>query len=67
MVRVEGDLLTGVLDPYLDPDSGVELVTIFRGRLEGDVISGTFASTNQATGDLSTGRWMVQRKPVAAR
>ena len=62
LVMVEGDLLSGVLDPYLDPETGVELVTVFRGRLEGDRITGTFASTNEATGDLSTGRWAVQRK-----
>ena len=62
MVRVEGGFLTGVLDPYFDPDTGAELVTIFRGRLEGDVISGEFASTNQTTGDVSTGRWKVERQ-----
>jgi hypothetical protein len=64
IVRVEGGLLTGVLDPYVDPETGADLVTIFRGRLEGDVISGTYATTNQFTGELSTGRWRVERKAM---
>jgi hypothetical protein len=63
---VQGGLLNGILDPYFDPDTGAELVTVFRGRLEGDVISGEFASTDQATGEVSTGRWRVERKLVKA-
>jgi hypothetical protein len=66
-VRVQGGALSGVLDPYKDPQSGVELVTVFRGRLDGDVITGEFATTNQRTGELSTGLWKVQRKAVKAQ
>jgi hypothetical protein len=66
IVRVEGGYLSGILDPYRDPVSGVVLVTVFRGSLEGDVISGEFATTNQLTGELSTGLWKVKRKGVRA-
>jgi hypothetical protein len=65
-VRVEGGLLSGVLDPYHDPLTGVQLMTIFRGWLEGDVIVGEFAATNPVTGEFSTGRWKVERKAVNA-
>jgi hypothetical protein len=66
-VRVDGGTLSGVLDPYRDPLTGIELLTVFRGSLEGDVITGEFASTNAATGDVGTGRWRVERKPVKAQ
>jgi hypothetical protein len=66
-VRVEDGFLSGVLDPYLDPETGAELVTVFRGRLDGDVITGTFGTTNQATGELTTGLWQVQRKALRAQ
>jgi hypothetical protein len=66
IVSVQEGMLRGVLDPYLDPETGAMLVTIFRGRLEGDVITGEYGSTNQATGELSTGRWRVERKPAKA-
>jgi hypothetical protein len=62
-VRMEGDdLVTGLLDPYLDPDSGLEVVTVFRGRVDGNVISGEYATTIQRTGEVSTGRWRVERR-----
>jgi hypothetical protein len=61
-VRMEGRWVTGVLDPYLDPESGLDVVTIFRGRLEGDRISGEYVTTVRSTGEESTGRWTAHRK-----
>lgn len=66
-VRVQGGTLSGVLDPYRDPRTGVDLFTVFRGSLEGDVITGDFASTDPLTGDVSTGRWRVERKASNAK
>lgn len=61
-VAVEGPEVVGVLESYRDPDCGCQLITTFRGRLQGDVIEGTFESNGDGLHHLpQTGRWRVQR------
>jgi len=60
-VRVSGDQVSGVLEPYQDPECGCVLRTTFSGRLTGDVISGTYESCHYDCGKVVTGEWRVQR------
>jgi hypothetical protein len=62
-VRVSGDEVSGVLDPYRDPDCGCTLSTTFVGILRGDTIEGTFQSNGEGIHHLpSSGRWRVTRR-----
>ena len=62
-VRVAGGEVSGVLDPYRDPECGCKLRTTFRGSLRGDRIEGTFRSEGEGIHHLpSSGRWQVSRK-----
>jgi len=61
-VGVAGGSVRGSLDPYLDPDTGLVLLTSFRGVVRGDSIVGTFESRSERSGVLSTGRWWVARR-----
>jgi hypothetical protein len=63
-VRVSGDSVTGVLEPYSAPDCGCVLTTTFMGRLEGDRIAGTFETRGdpQAPTAQQGGRWSVTRR-----
>lgn len=63
-VHIEGGLISGTLDPYLDPLTGGSLVTTFHGRLDGDRIFGTFVTKNVSTGELSAGEWKAYRKSL---
>lgn len=60
-VRLRGERVSGVMEPYTAPDCGCEVRTVFRGQARGDTISGTFRT--DATG-LRTRRgvWEVYRK-----
>ncbi|HEX6315302.1 MAG TPA: hypothetical protein VFZ73_10610 [Gemmatimonadaceae bacterium] len=61
-VRVDGDMVTGTIDPYRDPDVPCELLTVFRGTLSGDRISGTFRTRRMGyDGAISEGTWWVRR------
>jgi hypothetical protein len=63
-VRVNGSTVSGTIDPYPDPDphGNCELLTVFRGTLAGNRISGTFR-TNHVGHDApaQTGTWWVTR------
>jgi len=61
-VRAMGDSVTGVLDPYEDPECKCTLVTRFAGRLHGDRIAGRYTSMNSETGGVTLGEWNVLRK-----
>lgn len=54
-------LLDGQLDPYWDPDCSCQAVTVFRGRLSGDTLKGTF-DTRLGFGRVATGRWVADRR-----
>lgn len=60
-VRLRGGLLEGRLAPYEDPVCRCPLATTFSGRLEGDVIRGTFETIHPRDGRRETGRWHVRR------
>jgi hypothetical protein len=61
-VRAVGDTVTGVLDPYEDPECKCTLLTRFAGRLRGDRITGRYSTTNVETGVVTGGEWDVHRK-----
>lgn len=64
-VRAADNQLTGVLDPYTDPDCGCLLTTRFVGRLNSDDINGTFTSTGLGVFHGTTrGTWSVRRKTL---
>ena len=60
-VRVEHGHVSGTLDPYADPQTGVRLLTTFSGELSGKTIAGTY-TTRLPSGETQTGRWTVQRR-----
>jgi hypothetical protein len=59
-VRAEGGKVSGVLDPYWDPDCDCEVNTTFVGTIRGDTIEGTFTS-ERGPGRVF-GNWKVSRK-----
>ncbi|MBI4501534.1 MAG: hypothetical protein HY700_10265 [Gemmatimonadetes bacterium] len=62
-VRVAGDSVHGVLDPYRDPDCSCTLRTAFRGRIATDSIVGTFISRRVDRDERpATGEWRVTRQ-----
>jgi hypothetical protein len=62
-VRVQGDEVSGRLDPYRDPVCGCRLLTTFRGRLTGNTLRGRYETYHQESGRTVTGRWQAERKP----
>lgn len=60
-VRLEGDRVSGALDPYLDPECGCRVFTTFEGTLGGDRLRGTFVTRGGPRGPV-TGKWSVRRR-----
>lgn len=60
-VAAEGGGITGMLDPYLDPDCHCRAFTRFRGRQRGDVIEGTYTTRTARSEDPDRGAWKVRR------
>jgi hypothetical protein len=60
VVRIEKDLVRGMMAPYWDPDCDCRAQTVFEGHLGPNRISGTF-STRRESADrrLLTGQWRV--------
>ena len=66
-VRIDGGRVSGVLDPYRDPECGCTLQTSFTGRLVDDsTIEGTFVTTGPPGFPRSTGSWRVTRAKGSA-
>lgn len=61
-VRVAAGRVSGILAPYADPETGVQLVTTFEGRLKGDTIVGTYAAHPAGSTEIQTGEWQVTRR-----
>lgn len=62
-VRVAEGRVSGVLDPYTDPDCGCTLSTTFEGEVRGDRIEGTFTSRGSRMHGPVTGTWSARRLP----
>ena len=60
-VRVEGGEVVGRLEPYTSPDCNCRVSAVFRGRMDGDRIAGTFRTT-EPNGTGRDGSWRVSRK-----
>jgi hypothetical protein len=61
LVRVMGNQVDGILDPYWDDACECEALTTFSGVIFENRITGTFV-TRLAGDMLSTGRWEVTRR-----
>jgi len=61
-VFVNANEVSGVLNPYRDPQCGCALTTTFRGTITGDVIEGTFHTEGSGISHIpADGRWRVKR------
>jgi len=61
-VNALDDTVTGVLEPYWDPDRRTRASATFHGQLRDHTIEGRFTTT-YANGDADTGgRWHVERQ-----
>ena len=61
-VRIDGNRITGQLEPYDDPECGCSLITVFHGTIEGDKMSGTFTSRHGMSDHVDEGRWSARRR-----
>jgi hypothetical protein len=61
-VSAEGGVLKGTMNPYRDPRCDCEVQTTFVGRLSGDRIEGTFTTTPNVGGTITTGHWSMARR-----
>ncbi|HET7232809.1 MAG TPA: hypothetical protein VFJ16_22555 [Longimicrobium sp.] len=62
LVRVEGDRVSGQMDPYTDPECACALYTTFEGTVRGGRIEGTFTTRGEPGGAPVTGTWQVERR-----
>lgn len=62
-VRFEGDRVSGMMDPYTDPECSCPVTTRFEGTVRGDRIGGTFTTRGAPAADSVTGTWSVERQP----
>lgn len=62
LVRVFGHQVAGQLAPYTDPECQCTVTSVFSGRLEGDVIDGTFFTYHQDGNVAVEGTWRVTRR-----
>lgn len=62
-VRVEGDRVSGQLDPYTDPDCRCTVHTVFEGTVRGGRIEGSFTTRGGPGAAPVTGTWHVDRRP----
>jgi hypothetical protein len=61
-VRLHNDAIEGVLEPYEDPACGCPLKTTFLGRIEGNVITGTFETVHGRGGGIERGTWRARKE-----
>lgn len=56
--------VSGILDPYVDPECGCKVTTTFDGTVtNGDTIEGTYSSVSTGLNNAPTGgRWKVTRQ-----
>jgi hypothetical protein len=61
-IRAQSGEITGMLDPYWDPDRNCEATTRFSGYLAQGVIEGTFRTTFDCGAGEASGTWQATRK-----
>ena len=61
-VAVDNGEIRGELDPYRDPACECRAVTSFRGRIDGDVIAGSFVTYAAQAAGPAHGTWKVRRE-----
>lgn len=61
-VEIQTGEIEGQLAPYLDPSCGCLVRTTFRGRVDGDRVSGTFHSEGEAPAHRAEGTWSAERR-----
>jgi hypothetical protein len=65
-VRIDRERVSGLLDPYVDPDAQCDVTTQFIGRfIDANTIRGTYVTRNEARRMLQRGEWSVKRKTAA--
>ena len=64
-VRVSGGAISGMLDPYWDPDRNCEARTVFSGTLVDWSMDGTFRTTFDCGAGEATGHWHALRRLTA--
>ncbi len=62
-IGVQDDRVRGTLRPYRDPECLCDVETTFEGKLNGELIEGTFLIHQVVDGRNRTGRWSVRRRP----
>jgi hypothetical protein len=66
-IRLGGGLITGTLEPYVDPDCSCTVSTTFEARFSGgNKIEGTYTTTGRDSRSSTNGKWKVTRKLIAA-
>ena len=63
-VRASGGAISGMLDPYWDPDRNCTARTVFSGTQVDWCIDGTFRTTFDCGSGEATGHWRAERKPA---
>lgn len=61
-VRARRGRVTGRLEPYRDPVTGDQLLTVFEGVRDGDEFHGTYTTRNEVTGRIARGDWTAHRQ-----
>ena len=64
-VRASAGSISGMLDPYWDPDRNCEARTVFSGTLADRSIAGTFRTAFDCGSGEATGRWRVTRQSAS--
>jgi hypothetical protein len=61
-VHIEKNIIEGKVIPFKDLKNNVMIHTSFKGKIEGDVMEGTYISTIEKTEKSYTGTWKVTRQ-----
>jgi hypothetical protein len=66
-IRAEHGAVTGMLDPYWDPDRNCTAMTVFRGHIGKGIVQGTFLTKFDCGAGDATGQWRVTKKTSQQR
>ncbi len=65
-VRVANGVISGELEPYPEPESGLLITTTFSGMVDGERIIGTFTMHSATRVAPAQGTWSVRRQAPPA-